>query len=90
MTVAALLVADAEPETRGFLERNLPRIHEPSYFVFPTGDEDIFPSQFNEHARISTAEDKAVDWLPKYNHNLLLPGEASPDGARRRRTEGLR
>jgi DNA-binding response OmpR family regulator len=25
MTAAALLVADAEPETRGFLERNLPR-----------------------------------------------------------------
>jgi hypothetical protein len=66
------------------LARNLPRIREPSYFVFPTGDEDIFPSQFTEQANICAAQDKASDWLPKYNHNLLLPGEGSPDGARRR------
>jgi hypothetical protein len=65
------------------LARNLPKISEPSYFVFPTGDEDIYPSQFQDQADSSGADDKEVDWLKGFNHNLLLPGEASPDNARR-------
>jgi pimeloyl-ACP methyl ester carboxylesterase len=69
--------------SNGMLERNLPKVTLPTYFICPSADEDLYPSLFKRQAEDSGAEDKELCWLTGFNHNLVAPGKASPNEARR-------
>jgi hypothetical protein len=63
--------------SNAYLERNLARIKDPTFFVFPSGDQDIFPSQFRAQLEWSAAGDKDCVWLENTSHYFQ---PTTPDG----------
>jgi hypothetical protein len=59
------------------LERNLPKISEPTLFVFPTADQDIYPPAFERQLELSVAADREVSWLKGADH-YFRPGGVNP------------
>ncbi|HEV8063596.1 MAG TPA: hypothetical protein VGP46_02135 [Acidimicrobiales bacterium] len=59
------------------LELNLPKIAEPTLFVFPTADQDIYPPAFERQLEQSTAPDRQAFWLEGVDH-YFRPGGVKP------------
>ena len=56
------------------LERNLPKISDPSLFVFPTADQDIYPPAFERQLELSGASDREHIWLDGVDHYFRAGG----------------
>lgn len=80
VTAEAWLSTWSGTSSNAYLARNLPRCTQPTLFVFPTADQDIYPGAFKRQLEQSAASDKTELWLPGVDHFFRAGGPKAYQG----------